>query len=89
VLYGTSVRVAGERDVFVEAVKDTAIGMYDRDIAVRTTRRLAAVPDFTKLTASEAQKLGAEFHLNFIVTEEPLDLPLAFESGAIRVYRLE
>jgi hypothetical protein len=89
VLYGTSVRVAGERDVFVEAVKDAAIGMYDRDIAVRTTRRLAAVPDFTKLTASEAQRLGAEFHLNFIVTEEPLDLPLAFESGAIRVYRLE
>ena len=28
VLYGTSVRVAGERDVFVEGVKDVAIGMY-------------------------------------------------------------
>jgi len=89
VLYGTSVRVAGERDVFVEAVKDAAIGMYDRDIAVRTTRRLAAVPDFNALTAQDAQRLAAEFDLDFMITEQPLDLPLAFESGAIRVYRLQ
>ena len=41
VVYGTSVRVAGERDVFVEAVKDAAIGMYDRDIAMRTARPAA------------------------------------------------
>ena len=28
--YGTSVRVAAERDVYVEAIKDGAVGMYDR-----------------------------------------------------------
>jgi hypothetical protein len=89
VLYGTSVRVAGERDVFVEAVKDAALGMYDRDIAVRTAARLAAIADFNALSAPEAQRLGKQFDLDFIITEQALELPLAFESGAIRVYRLQ
>ena len=45
-LYGTSLRVAGERDVFVEVSKDQAIGMYDRPTAMRTRDRLAAIGDF-------------------------------------------
>ena len=89
VLYGTSLRVAGERDVFVEAVKDAAIGMYDRSIAVRTTRRLAAISDFKTLSAAEARKLAAEYDLDFMITEQQMALPLAFESGRLRVYRLE
>ena len=88
-LYGTSVRVAGERDVFVEAIKDAAIGMYDRSIAMRTAERLAAVPDFNTLTAADARRLGAEYGFDFIVTKQQLELPLAFASGTLRVYRLE
>lgn len=86
--YGTSVRVAGERDVFVEAVKDAALGMYDRRIAVRTDTRLRALPDFEALTAEAARALGVEYDLDYLVTEGTLDLPLAYESGALRVYRL-
>ncbi len=41
VQYGTSLRVAAERDVFVEGIKDAAIGMYERDVAMRTRDRLA------------------------------------------------
>lgn len=88
VRYGTSVRVAGERDVLVEAVKDAAIGMYDRRIAVRTDERLKAVPHFDALTAADARRVGALYRLDFLVTEETLELPLVFESGALRVYRL-
>jgi len=89
VYYGTSVRVAGERDVFVEAVKDAALGMYDRDIAVRTDQRIRALPDFPGLTADRARTLGAEFGLDYLVTESTLGLPLAFESGRLRIYRLQ
>lgn len=89
VLYGSSVRVAGARDVFVEAIKDAAIGMYDRPIALRTARRLAALPNYDQLTTAEAKRLAAEYDLNFIVTGGALDLPLAFESGPLRVYRLQ
>ncbi|MEX1129212.1 MAG: hypothetical protein WEB50_11645, partial [Vicinamibacterales bacterium] len=88
VFYGTSVRVAGERDVFVEAVKDAALGMYDRRIAVRTDERLRALPDFEGLTPDRARALAAGYDLDYLVTEGTLNLPLAFESGALRVYRL-
>ncbi len=88
VRYGTSVRVAGQRDVFVEAVKDAALGMYDRDIAVRTDARLRALPDFSALAPETARALGARFGLDYLVTESALDLPLAFESGRLHVYRL-
>jgi len=85
---GTSVRVAGERDVFVEAVKDTALGMYDRDIAVRTDTRLRELAYFSILTPETARELGTRYDLDYLVTERTLDLPLAFGSGALRVYRL-
>jgi hypothetical protein len=88
VLYGSSVRVAGERDVFVEAVKDAAIGMYDRSIAVRTEARLREIDAFTDMTAAAATRIGVQYDMDFLVTEARLDLPLAFESGALRVYRL-
>jgi hypothetical protein len=87
-LYGTSVRVAGERDVFVEAIKDAAIGMYDRPVAIRTDTRLRELGAFAALTPSRARELGAEYDLEYLVSEQELDLPLAFSSGKLRVYRL-
>jgi hypothetical protein len=86
--YGTSLRVAGERDVFVEAIKDAAIGMYDRSVAIRTRDRLAALPDFAALTRDQAGTLAAQYGLDYLITEQRLDLPLAFQSGVLRVYRL-
>ncbi len=88
VTYGVSVRVAGERDVFVEAVKDAAIGIYDRAVAMRTAERLDALPDFAGLTGEQAQALASRYDLDFIVTPATMALPVAFETGALRVYRL-
>jgi hypothetical protein len=88
VKYGTSVRVAGQRDVFVEAVKDAAIGMYERSIAIRTRDRLVDLGDFTGLTPERARALAAQYGLDYLVAEQPLDLPVAFQSGALKVYRL-
>jgi hypothetical protein len=86
--YGTSLRVAAERDVFVEEIKDTAIGMYDRPIALRTRDRLAELGDFSTLTAERARELARTYELDYLVIERELPLPLAFQSGALRVYRL-
>jgi hypothetical protein len=88
VLYGTSVRVAGHRDVFVEGVKDQAIGMYDRGVAMRTRDRLAAIGDFSTLTVDRARALAREYGLDYLVTDRTLDLPVAFGSGRLRVYAL-
>jgi hypothetical protein len=89
VLYGTSVRLAGERDVLVEAVKDTALGMYDRGVAMRTRDRIAAAGDFATMNAERARALAVQYDLDFLVTDRPLELPLAFQSGELRVYRLQ
>ena len=88
VKYGTSVRVAAERDVLVEAVKDAAVGMYAREVAIRTRDRVAAVGDFDSMTPDRARSLASQFGLDYLVTEQALDLPVAFASGAVRVYRL-
>lgn len=88
VRYGTSLRVAGERDVFVESVKDTAIGMYDRTVAMRTRDHIAEVGDFASLTQARARSLGQTYSLDYLITDQALELPVAFESGRLRVYRL-
>jgi hypothetical protein len=82
------VRVAGQRDVLVETVKDTALGMYDRRIAVRTDERIRSVDEYNALTAEAAVRLGQRYDLDYMVTERSLELPLAFASGELRVYRL-
>ncbi len=87
-MYGTSLRVAGERDVFVEGVKDVAIGMYDRDVAMRTRQRLSEVQSFEAMTPRRARDLASRYGLDFLVTEQTLDLPMAYSSGPLRVYRL-
>ena len=81
-------RVAGERDVFVEGVKDAAIGMYERDVAIRTRDRLQELEDFDQMTPERARALAARYGLDFLVTTERLDLPVAYSSGLLQVYRL-
>ncbi len=88
VKYGTSVRVAAHRDVLVEPVKDEAVGMYERAIAMRTRARVAALGDFDSLTVDRAHSLAAQYGLDYLITEAELPLPVAFQSGALRIYRL-
>jgi hypothetical protein len=87
-LYGTSVRVAGHRDVFVEAIKDGAVGMYARGIALRTRDRLRELGEFNELTPERARSLAAAHDLDYLVTEQAMELPLAFSAGKMKVYRL-
>lgn len=88
VLYGTSIRVAAGRDVLVEAVKDSAVGLYDRATAIRTRDAIAAAGDFSALDAAGARALGAAYDLDYLIAERDFDLPVAFPSGRLRIYRL-
>jgi hypothetical protein len=87
--YGTSVRVAAGRDVFLEDVKDSAIAIYSRDVAARVVERAAAVPDFPALTADDARRLADRYDLNYLVTEAQLPLPIAYENDRFHIYRLK
>ena len=87
--YGSSVRVAAGRDVLLEDVKDSAIAMYNRDLAVRVVERRRAIGDFTRLTPEGARALAARYDLHYLVTEQPLDLPEVYRNAQFRIYALK
>jgi hypothetical protein len=86
--YGTSVRVSGAHDVFLEEVKDSAIAMYSRAVARRVVGRTTALGDFATLTADKALALSQQFGLDYLVTEADLPLPVAYRNQQFRVYAL-
>ena len=86
--YGTSVRVSGQRDVFQEEVKDSAIALYSREVAVRVATRVNDLGDFESLTADRARALAAKYDLDLLVSEHVVDLPVAHRNGRFTVYRL-
>ena len=86
--YESSVRVAAERDVFHEDVKDAALAMYDRDVAMRVVERRALTADFASKPVAEIVGLARAFDLDYLVTDQRLDLPLVYENATFRVYEL-
>ena len=86
--YFTSVRVSGERDVFLEEQKDSALAIYSRDVGHRVVERTKALGRFSELTADKARLLAAQYDLDVLVTTAELPLPLAYRNQQFRIYRL-
>ena len=87
--YGTSVRVSAGRDVFLEDVKDSAIAIYSRDVAMRYLERTAAIGDFGQLSPATARALAAKYDLDYLVTEADLDLAVTYRNTQFRIYSLQ
>ena len=86
--YGTSVRVAAERDVFLEETKDSALAIYSREVATRVTERSKAIGDFGALSAARALELASRYDLDYLVTEAHLPLPLVHSNTQFQIYAL-
>jgi hypothetical protein len=86
--YGTSVRVAGERDVYLEDVKDTALALYSRDVAMRVLGRIQDAGGFNTITPDRALALASQYDLNYLVIDHDMNLPLAYRNPGFRVYLL-
>ena len=86
--HGTSVRVSGGRDVFLEEVKDSAMAIYSRDIAARVVERTTAMGDFGAMTPEHASALARRYGLDYLVTDRDFALPLAYRNQQFRVYSL-
>jgi hypothetical protein len=86
--YGTSVRVSGERDVFLEDVKDSAIAIYSRDVAMRVRERIEAVGDFERLDTERAGRLAARYDFTYLVTTASLPLPVRYRNAQFTIYAL-
>jgi hypothetical protein len=57
-------------------------------VAHRVVERAAALGDFTTMTPDGARALAAKYDLNYLVTEQRLDLPTAYENSQFRIYAL-
>jgi hypothetical protein len=86
--YGSSARVSASRDVLVEEVKDSALAIYSRDVALRFLERTEAIGDFGALTPARAAELAERYELDYLVTENDLPLPLAYRNDQFRIYSL-
>lgn len=86
--YGTSVRVAGERDLYLEEVKDTALALYSREVAMRVLGRIQDAHDFDTLTPERANALATQYDLNYLVLDRDIALPVVYRNGRFRVYAL-
>ena len=86
--YGTSVRAASGRDVYLELIKDSALAIYSPDIASRVAERVEAIGHFNELTAERAGVLARQYALDYLITEQHLDLPVANQAGPLLVYVL-
>ncbi len=87
-LYGSSLRAAGQRDVLLEDLKDGALAMYDRDIAMSIADRRRALREVRWDTADGAHALASRYDLDFLVTSAPVALPVAYRAGSLTIYRL-
>ncbi|HUF47623.1 MAG TPA: hypothetical protein VMM93_07370 [Vicinamibacterales bacterium] len=88
--YGVSVRAAGLRDTVLETGKDTAMAMYDRDVALRVADRLTALSDFERLSTADLRRLDDRYDLDVAVLSRhmTMDLPVLYQNDQFVVYDL-
>jgi hypothetical protein len=87
-LYGSSVRAVGERDVLIEDIKDAALAIYDRDIAMRIADRRRALAAMPWDTPAGARALARRYDLDYLVTSRPIALPAVYRAGSLTIYDL-
>ncbi len=87
--YGSSVRVTGERDVYLEEVKDLALALYSRNVAVEALRRIEDIRGYESLSSQQLRTLAARYGLDYLVAEHDVDLPVVYSNDQFSVYSLK
>jgi hypothetical protein len=88
--YGTSVRVSAGRDVFQEDVKDSAMAIYSRAVAMRVLERGRALGDFERLTTAQARAIAKRYDIDYVVTTDAaLDLPVVYRNRTFVIFSVE
>ena len=72
----------------MKGVKDSAVAIYSRDVAVRVVDHTSAIGDFPAMTAARARELALRYDLDYLVTVADMPLPEAYRNAQFRVYSL-
>jgi hypothetical protein len=88
--YGASVRLAAAKDTFLESVKDSAMAMYDRDVAMRVAERQAAVSQFDEMGAPSIRTLAVRYDLDVFVVpaSRTFGFPELYRNSQFVIYDL-
>jgi hypothetical protein len=88
--YGTSIRPAALKDTLLESGKDTALAMYDRDVALRVGERTEALARFETFTVADLRALRDRFGVDVLVAENTrsFDLPVLYRNTRFAIYDL-
>jgi hypothetical protein len=74
--------------VLLEDLKDGALAMYDREIAISIADRRRALAELPWNSADGARELARRYNLDFLVTNGQVALPVAYRAGSLTIYRL-
>jgi len=88
--YGVSARLAATKDTVLESVKDSALSLYDRNIASRVAARTRDLVDFDRLTSVRTRRLDDTYDLDVVIVEthHVLDLPVLYRNERFVIYDL-
>jgi hypothetical protein len=88
--YGVSLRLAATKDTVLESVKDSALSLYDRDIALRVAARTRDLVDYDRLTTTRVARLDDTYDLDAVIVETHhlLDLPVLYRNAQFVIYDL-
>jgi hypothetical protein len=88
--YGSSVRVSALQDTVLEVVKDSAMAIYDRPLAMQVGDRAMALGGFADFTPEQLAGAGARYDADVLVLENTrrLGLPVLYENPRFTVYKL-
>ncbi len=86
--YGISVRVGANRDTLIESVKDSAIAIYDRTIAMHVADRLHFTSEYDQMSTARLRMLDDRYDLDVAVmtADSALDLPLLYRNATFAIY---
>lgn len=88
--YGISVRVGASRDTLIESVKDSAVAIYDRDVAMRVADRAHFTTEYDQMSTARLRMLDEKYNLDVAVVTagRALDLPLLYRNAAFAIFDL-
>ncbi len=86
--YGISVRVGANRDTLIESVKDSAIAIYNRTIAMRVADRVFFTSEYDQMSIIRLRTLDEKYDLDVAVVtaSSALDLPLLYRNAEFAIY---
>jgi len=88
--YGSSVRVAAWRDTVLESMKDEAMAIYDRAIAMRVGERLQTLEGFADWPEEHMREAASRYHADVLVFDRSRSFafPVLYQNPRFVIYDL-